>query len=64
MTPEQKAAIKAGTHYQCAACGGFFEKGTSDEEAKAESRKLWGDLPPEALVIICDDCFQKGQNAS
>jgi hypothetical protein len=45
--------------FVCGACGKTFEKGRSDEEAEAEMRELWGDLPPEDQVVICSDCFEK-----
>jgi Zn finger protein HypA/HybF involved in hydrogenase expression len=44
--------------FQCAKCGGIFEKDWSDEEAKAEMVNLWGDLPEEEQAVICDDCHK------
>lgn len=43
--------------YQCGKCGGTFEKDWTDEEARQETKRLWGDLPEEDLVVVCDDCF-------
>ena len=43
--------------YRCASCREEFEKGRSDEEAMQESVALFGELPPEQLAIVCDDCF-------
>lgn len=48
--------------FTCAACGGTFPKGWSDEEAKSEAKALWGDVPAEECVVICDDCFQSGKD--
>ncbi len=45
--------------YRCSACGGIFENGWSDEEALAESKKLWPGVQPEECVEICDDCNVK-----
>jgi rubredoxin len=45
--------------YTCALCGGVFEKGQSDEEALAESRAYFGDVPPEELAVVCDDCWEE-----
>lgn len=45
------------TTYTCAMCGETSESEVSDEEALAESKLLWGDIPPEKLAVICDDCF-------
>ena len=48
--------------YQCAMCKGIFEKGWSNEEAKAEAREFFGKPPKEwndTPLVICDDCFQK-----
>lgn len=50
--------------YRCAACGHEFEKEWSDEEAMAESKLLWGDLPEKDLCVICDDCFERGKDAA
>ena len=50
--------------YQCADCGGIFEKGRSDEEAKNEAKELFGIEDEDIeqgndVAIICDDCFKK-----
>ena len=46
--------------YACAACGETFEKAWTDDEAKAEAKELWGDIPEDQMVIICDDCHKRG----
>ena len=48
--------------YKCAKCGGVFEKGWSDEEAKNEAKELFGKHPNDwnnEAVIVCDDCFNE-----
>lgn len=50
----------SATTYTCAACGRTFESDRSDAEALAESRLIWGDIPPEEQIVICDDCFERG----
>lgn len=45
--------------FTCAACGGKFEKGRTDEEALEESRAKFGKRPPEDLVEICGECYDK-----
>jgi hypothetical protein len=45
------------SEFQCARCKGIFPKGWSDEESLAESRELFGEIPPEHRVPICDVCF-------
>ena len=45
--------------YQCAACGGMFEKGWTDEEADAERKELFPNLAESESAIVCDDCFKK-----
>ena len=48
--------------YKCGHCCGIFEKGWSDEEAKAEATEIFGKNPDEwrdEQVVICDGCFQK-----
>lgn len=47
--------------YTCTACGETYDKGRSDEDAMMESKTLWGDLPKDELVVICDDCFERGK---
>lgn len=49
--------------YKCAICGEVNEKGWTDEEAKAESLEIWGEIPDGQQAVICDDCFNK-RNAS
>lgn len=43
--------------FKCAECGGTFQKARTDEEALAESKKQFGDLPSEKLAVICDHCY-------
>jgi len=45
--------------YVCEICGGEFEKGWPDEEAQAETKKLFGNISKVDLSVICDDCFNK-----
>ena len=45
--------------YECEMCHGVFAKAQSDEEAEAESVRLFGVVEPEDLALICDDCFVK-----
>ena len=42
--------------YDCAQCGGTFDKGWSDEEAMQESETNFGDVEAGDLAVICDDC--------
>jgi hypothetical protein len=44
--------------YKCAACGGVFEKGWSDEEALAELDATFG-VPVEDCALVCDDCYRE-----
>ena len=44
--------------YRCAACGGVFQHGRSDEEARAEAEELFGQSPDtHDMAVVCDDCF-------
>jgi len=45
--------------YQCAQCGGAFEKGRSDEEAMEETHNNFGNIPQEECTVICGDCYKK-----
>ena len=43
--------------FQCGACGGTFEKGRSDAEARAEQAlNGWSALD---CVVICEDCYRE-----
>lgn len=44
--------------FTCVMCGGTYEKGWSDEEARAEREALFGKTP-ERDAVVCDECFQK-----
>ncbi len=42
--------------YQCEGCGGVFEKGWSDEEAKAEMKENGFDIfPVDDMVCVCKE---------
>jgi hypothetical protein len=41
----------------CATCGVSFQADLTEEEALAESRILWGGIPPEDRGVVCDECF-------
>jgi len=43
--------------FTCAACGGTFLAGWSDEEKRAEAEDVFGDIPEAERVTVCDDCF-------
>ena len=45
--------------YKCAACGGVFEKGWTDEEAQEEYEKMFGGNAPECKATVCDDCYKE-----
>jgi hypothetical protein len=44
--------------FRCGVCLRVFEFEWSDEEALAEMRERFGDVPPEEQVVLCDDCFR------
>lgn len=45
---------------KCAVCEKSFDPGWSDEEAKAESKEIFGlEVTPETHAVICDDCWKK-----
>jgi len=53
-----------GEPFNCAECGGLFEKSRSDADAAAEAEQLWGvkhadTTPTTPMAIVCDDCFQR-----
>lgn len=45
--------------YTCEMCGKTYEKGRTDEEAIAEMKEHFGEVPKEEQATICDDCFNK-----
>ena len=56
MTPIHKPGEN---QYRCAACGGVFDKGWSDEDAKAEHTKTFPETPLDDCAIVCDDCYKR-----
>lgn len=44
--------------YACAMCKETFEEGRNEEEAIAEMKENFGDIPEGKRAIICDDCYQ------
>jgi len=43
--------------FKCAICLNIYKKGWSDEEVENEVKEIWGEIPQEQRVVICDDCF-------
>lgn len=50
-----------GDTYICAICKGEFLKTWIDEEALAEMRSYFGEVPEAQRSIVCNDCFRKVQ---
>ena len=52
---------RSGGTYKCGKCREEFEYVSdgswSEDEAMKESKKLFGNVPKEQLVVVCDDCF-------
>jgi DNA-directed RNA polymerase subunit RPC12/RpoP len=44
--------------YTCDNCKQLFESGWSEDDAQAESERLWGKRDPREMSVICDDCFK------
>jgi hypothetical protein len=45
--------------YTCAHCRRTFIGDWSEEEAKADLKEYFGDIPLSECVQVCDDCYQK-----
>lgn len=45
--------------YTCAMCGGTFEAGWSDEEARAEREHNFGGPVEASDVVVCDPCYRE-----
>jgi hypothetical protein len=58
MTIETTKASKPET-YECAACGGVFEKGWSDEEAEDEVAATFPGHAMTECALVCDDCYRQ-----
>ena len=44
--------------YICPACNRTFDKVDTNDDVKAEAEMMWGDIDPDQLVTVCDDCFK------
>lgn len=45
--------------FTCEECGGTFETGWSDEEAREESNALFPGVSVDDMAEICDVCFKE-----
>lgn len=50
--------------FTCAMCRGTFIIGWTEEEALAELKEVWGDVPPGACDQVCDVCWEKVKPAN
>ena len=37
----------------------YKEKGVTDDQCEKEMLEIWGYIPYEMRVVICDDCFNR-----
>ena len=44
--------------YICAQCHKVFDKARSDDDALADARAMFGEIPPQEQATICDDCHR------
>jgi len=60
---EDMIEIELDTHYKCANCKEEFEfirdETWSEESAKEEYEKTFGEPPSAATSLVCDDCYEK-----
>lgn len=45
--------------YTCDRCGGTFETDRSDEDAMEEALRLFGEIPPDQIAVVCTDCHRR-----
>ena len=45
--------------FTCALCERVYENTRSEEEARAELKREFGDIEPEDCAVVCDDCWEK-----
>ncbi len=43
--------------YKCSCCGGIFQKAWSDEDAMAESLKVFREEDLADKAVVCCDCW-------
>lgn len=46
--------------FTCAVCKETFASAWSDDEARAELRSNFGNVPVEQCALACEDCVRKG----
>ena len=52
--------LPGANQYRCAQCGGIFDKGWTDEEARAEQEDNgWLEIPDDFMAVVCDDCYKE-----
>jgi hypothetical protein len=51
--------MPVGDEFKCDACGEFFAKAWSDEEAALERRENFPWLRKEDAVTVCDGCYRR-----
>ena len=56
--PKETVTTLKPNQYKCAACHGVFDKGWSDEEAKAELGVNFPGMTTDDCGIVCDDCYK------
>lgn len=59
MSTAQSPEHGAPREYVCDECGGTFETGWSDEEAREEAEALFPGASPEDMAVVCDECFKE-----
>ena len=47
-----------GEFYTCAVCEGKFKRIRDEQEAVNELHELFGEIPIEDCVLVCDACFE------
>jgi hypothetical protein len=45
--------------FTCAMCSEVFNKGWTEEEALAEKKNKFGDMPIEDMDVVCEDCYRE-----
>lgn len=45
--------------YKCASCGGVFQDGWTEEDAKSEYMETFGKAVSKSDAVVCDDCYKK-----
>lgn len=60
---KEKDKMLKPNEYICSECGNVYEFAWTEEEAKSEARKTFGEQVAQHGAVVCDDCYKKIMSA-